>query len=284
LERIMTSTRRCVGRGALLLALMSGSPALLGGVAQADVLGGAGPVPLPVVPAAVPLLGEPTPEPSPSASASPAASSPAAPQDPAPATDPAGAAAPAPPSAPAADQAVSASSDRGPAPVPAPAPAAPLAAVPAAQQPVRVDATGAQPLRAQPGRSPVDGAASTLALGEASAPAAASAAGTAASLAGGALPTLSSGLIELPGLPALPGLRAEHGLGPRVAVEVGQAPLIAPQAAGSSGSGEVAVLNATRAAQNQPAKPVGVVLFVMAAAAGAAGGARLRMGRRALLR
>lgn len=50
--------------------------------------------------------------------------------------------------------------------------------------------------------------------------------------------------------------------------------------AGSPASTAFSAVPAGRTVPTQPAKLVGVVLFVMAAAAGAAGMARLRMGRR----
>ncbi|MBK5307710.1 MAG: hypothetical protein JJD92_13575 [Frankiaceae bacterium] len=280
----MTSTRRCVGRGALLFALMAGSPALLGGVAQADVLGDTGTLTVPL-PVAVPLVGEPATSASPSPSPSPTETAPAAQQqETTVSTADTSSSVAEPQPAPAADESVTASSDNAPEPVPAPAmaPTAPSAPVTTGQQPVRVDGSvGAQP--AQPTQS--SGELPSTAVPAAAAAAAAASVDAAAgySLAGGAAPGLSSGLLELPGLPGLEGLRAEHGLGRQVAARLGQAPLVAPEAAGGDAAERFIVVRSASAAQNQPAKPVGVVLFVMAAAAAAAGSARLRMWRRVAL-
>jgi hypothetical protein len=269
----MTHVRRTASRGALLLALMAGSPALLGGMAYAGGLGDTSPVPLPAVPVTVPLLGGSSPSPSPSPSPTATASTTA--QQDATAfsgTDSGG-------STPTtADQPVAATSDSAPAPVPAPAPApgVPVVARPGAGQPVRVDTVPAQPVLAQPRPAAAGGAPSSAVVTATTRQDA-----TNMTLAGGAIPTMSSGLLQLP---EPPGLRSEHGLGPRVASVPVEAPLLAPEtASGTAGSTPLSVVRAARTVPTQPAKPVGVVLFALAAAAGAAGMARLRMTRRSIL-
>jgi hypothetical protein len=77
-------------------------------------------------------------------------------------------------------------------------------------------------------------------------------------------------------LPELPGLRPQVAAGGDAA----QAPLLAPLAAGAQpGDVSLPVVRSARSTPAQPSKPVGVVLFSMAAAAAAAASARLRMGR-----
>jgi hypothetical protein len=292
LERIMTSARRTVSRGALLVALMASPGVLAGGAAHADVLGGTGAVPLPAPLPPVPRLPEPSPSPSPppspTASATAAAPAPeqqttstgttqsAAPASttdagtaPAPVADDSAAAAPA-------SQEVAASGATAPAPVAAPAPA------PAAQSPVSTRVAAAQPATA-PAVSVVarPAAAPATATTVASAPHAAARLdlldGATPNAAGSfsGFPHLTAGSMELPALPQLPGLR------PMIAP--GQATQVAPLLAGGPTVGGVPVVRTGHSTPIQPGS-TGIVLFVMASAAGAAGLARVRIYRRSVIR
>jgi hypothetical protein len=83
-------------------------------------------------------------------------------------------------------------------------------------------------------------------------------------------------MLELPELPNLPGLRPQVAAGSAGA----QAPVLAPLATEAQpGDVSLPVVRAGRTTPAQPGKPVGIVLFTMAAAAAAAASARLRMGR-----
>jgi hypothetical protein len=86
-------------------------------------------------------------------------------------------------------------------------------------------------------------------------------------------------MLQLPELPNLPGLRPQIAAGGDTA----QTPLLAPLAVSGAQSGVLSlpVVRTGRTTPAQPGKPVGVVLFTMAAAAAAAASARFRMGRAA---
>lgn len=284
----MTSTRRNISRGALLVALMVSSSALAGGAAYADVLGGAGPIPLPAPLPVVPVLTDPGPSPSPSPS-------PTATAAPAPAEQPAQPTSADPPAASgdssagssdassssstSGTQEVAATNATAPAPVAAPAPA-PSAAGPVAARPVTTSpghaavpmmAPGAQPLLAPVDSAPTAAtprAAARLDLADGQTT------NTLGSFSG--FPQLSAGSLTLPGLPELPGLR------PMIAP--GQASPLAPLLTGSAASPRnVALVRAGHSSPVQPG-PTGIVLFVIASAAGAAGLARVRIYRRGVVR
>jgi hypothetical protein len=248
---------------------------VLGGAsAHADPLA---PLPVPLPTVDVPLLPAagaspsptPTATPSPSASPAPSAAAQVEPTAAAQQEQPAASTASAPEPAP---EQIAASTSSASEPVAAAA-AAPITttSVPAGPQPLALDVSGALPTRAQwPSTA---GGAPFVATPQRDAVALA-APSTAGTHIPGAAPVLSSGLLSLPDLA---GLRAEHGLGVRPAPGGLQAPLIAPDLAGTGSSTSPVVVRANRVAQQQPAKPVGAVLFMMAAAAGAAAAARLRM-------
>lgn len=274
----MTSTRSTISRGALLVALMASSSALAGGAAYADVLGGTGSVPLPAPLPSVPLLTDPDPSPSPSPSPTESAT-PAPAEQPAQSTDapaPSGDSASA--TSTSGSQEVAATTETAPAPVAAPAPA-PVAAAPVAARPVT-----ASPTRA--GGPVVPPVAQPLAPVDSAAPAGVPHAAARLDLADGPIsnalgsfsgfPQLSAGSLTLPGLPQLPGLR------PMIAP--GQASPLAPLLIGSAASPTDVPL--VRAGHSSPVQPgsTGIVLFVMASAAGAAGMARVRIYRRSVVR
>jgi hypothetical protein len=97
-----------------------------------------------------------------------------------------------------------------------------------------------------------------------------------AALSFSGMPHLAVGSLELPALPDLPGLKPQIAAG-----DTGGLPALLGSAAAPApaGAGPMSVVQAGNSAPMQPGSPVGVVLFVMAAAAMAAATARLRMRR-----
>jgi hypothetical protein len=87
-------------------------------------------------------------------------------------------------------------------------------------------------------------------------------------------PQLTAGSMQLPALPQLPGLR------PMIAP--GQTMQLSPLLAGGPSVGGVPVVRTGHSTPMQPGS-TGVVLFVMASAAGAAGMARIRIYRRSVV-
>lgn len=276
----MASARRTVSRGALLLALMSGSGALAGGVAHADTLGGALPLPDPGT-LSVPLVG---PSPSPSATPADSGTGTTAPADTtstgggdATTADTSDASTP--------QDGVVAASDSAPAPVsePVAGPVAPAGSTSTART------AGGATLSAPTGARqlpPSASAGTALAAGTASTAGSTTAGSTTAAdgpavtgadrfaLASG-FPALSSASLQLPALPEL------DRLAPKVAAGPAETPTLARN--GAPAYGGISVVRTGRSTPVQPGSPAGVVLFVMASAAGAAGLARVRIWRRSAL-
>lgn len=304
----MTSARRTLSRAALTLVLVSGSSALAAGVAYGDVLGGSDPlpVPAPTLPVPLPVSTDPSPSPSPSPTSSP---SPTASPTPTPTPTPTDTTASGGSSTSSDGTATTAGTTTSSGTTSAGTAASETTTSSGATSSAGTTSAASsdqprmgiveQPPRetaaAAAGASTVaaSGPASSVAVTGPSVAAPATPLGLGAfagvfdtrTFTDGELPTGASGLLDFPALPGLqslsrPGLLALPGLaGPLADL----APVIAPNAVpgvAPTGPRTVSAAPVGNSVPTQPSSPVSMVLFTMAALAGAAAFARIRMGRR----